>query len=97
MVLDEPASGLDAQAEAEIQEALRTHRRGRTSLLISHRLGSVREADVIVVLAAGQVVERGGHAALMAANGEYARLFALQASGYRAEDSRPGVEEAARR
>ncbi|MEW2404219.1 ABC transporter ATP-binding protein [Streptomyces sp. NPDC046862] len=92
MVLDEPASGLDAQAEAEIQEALRTHRRGRTSLLISHRLGSVREADVIVVLAAGRVVERGSHAALMAADGEYARLFALQASGYRAEDSRPGVE-----
>lgn len=97
MVLDEPASGLDAQAEAEIQEALRTHRRGRTSLLISHRLGSVREADVIVVLAAGQVVERGSHAALMAAHGEYARLFTLQASGYRAEDSRPGVEEAGRR
>lgn len=92
MVLDEPASGLDAQAEAEIQQALRTHRRGRTSLLISHRLGSVREADVIVVLAAGQVVERGSHAALVAADGEYARLFALQASGYRAEDSRPGVE-----
>ncbi|WP_338930725.1 ABC transporter ATP-binding protein [Streptomyces netropsis] len=97
MVLDEPASGLDAQAEAEIQEALRTHRRGRTSLLISHRLGSVREADVIVVLAAGRVVERGGHADLMAADGEYARLFALQASGYRAEDVRPGVEEAGRR
>ncbi|MBO0654473.1 ATP-binding cassette domain-containing protein [Streptomyces triculaminicus] len=94
MILDEPASGLDAQAEAEIQEALRTHRRGRTSLLISHRLGSVREADVIVVLAAGQVVERGSHKALMSSGGEYARLFALQASGYRAEDSRPGVEEA---
>ncbi|MER6150460.1 ABC transporter ATP-binding protein [Streptomyces hirsutus] len=97
MVLDEPASGLDAQAEAEIQQALRTHRRDRTSLLISHRLGSVREADVIVVLAAGQVVERGSHAALMAAHGEYARLFALQASGYRAEDSQPGVEEAGHR
>ncbi|MFK0254987.1 hypothetical protein [Streptomyces sp. NPDC090445] len=85
--LDEPASGLDAQAEAEIQEALRTHRRGRTSLLISHRLGSVREADAIVVLEAGQVVEQGGHASLMAADGRYARLFALQASGYRQEDS----------
>ncbi|MFF8652862.1 ABC transporter ATP-binding protein [Streptomyces huasconensis] len=94
MVLDEPASGLDAQAEAEIQEALRAHRRGRTSLLISHRLGSVREADVIVVLAAGRVVEQGCHAALLAAGGEYARLFTLQAAGYRAEESRPGVEEA---
>ncbi|MFD9858079.1 ABC transporter ATP-binding protein [Streptomyces alboflavus] len=97
MVLDEPASGLDAQAEAEIQEALRAHRRGRTSLLISHRLGSVREADVIVVLAGGQVVERGSHTDLMAACGEYARLFTLQASGYRTAESGPAVEEAVHR
>ncbi|MGW9211867.1 ABC transporter ATP-binding protein [Embleya sp. NPDC055664] len=91
MILDEPASGLDAEAEAEIHEALRTHRRGRTSLLISHRLGSVRDAATIVVLAAGRVVERGDHATLLAADGEYARLFALQASGY------APIEEAGRR
>ncbi|MGK5639346.1 ABC transporter ATP-binding protein [Streptomyces sp. URMC 126] len=97
MILDEPASGLDAQAEAEIQEALRTHRSGRTSLLISHRLGSVREADAIVVLAGGRVTERGDHKSLLAAGGEYARLFALQASGYRAEERRPALGGTVRR
>ncbi|MFD6181489.1 ABC transporter ATP-binding protein [Streptomyces goshikiensis] len=82
MILDEPSAGLDAEAEHEIHRSLREHREGRTSLLISHRLGAVRDADLIVVLADGRVAELGGHAALMAADGSYARLFALQASGY---------------
>ncbi|GAA2317047.1 ABC transporter ATP-binding protein [Streptomyces violaceusniger] len=82
MILDEPSSGLDAEAEQDIHAALRTHRSGRTSLLISHRLGAVRDADLIVVLADGRIIERGDHAALMALEGEYARLFTLQASGY---------------
>jgi ABC-type transport system involved in Fe-S cluster assembly fused permease/ATPase subunit len=51
---DEPSSGLEAQAEHAIHQSLRRHRAGRTSLLISHRLGAVREADVIVVLAEGR-------------------------------------------
>jgi ATP-binding cassette subfamily B protein len=82
MILDEPSAGLDAEAEHEIHRSLRRHREGRTSLLISHRLGAVREADVIVVLADGEIVERGNHHTLMAATGEYARLFGLQAAGY---------------
>lgn len=53
-----------------------------TSLLISHRLNTVRDADLIVVLADGRVVEQGTHAQLMAAGGTYARLFGLQARGY---------------
>ncbi|MFJ6185080.1 ABC transporter ATP-binding protein [Streptomyces sp. NPDC092295] len=85
MILDEPSAGLDAEAEAEIHASLRKHRGGRTSLLISHRLGAVRDADSIVVLSDGRVTERGDHAALMASEGEYARLFLLQASGYQAE------------
>ncbi|WP_078947999.1 ABC transporter ATP-binding protein [Streptomyces griseus] len=83
MILDEPSAGLDAQAEAEIHASLAKYRNGRTSLLISHRLGAVRNADSIVVLANGRVTEQGDHDSLMAARGAYARLFLLQASGYR--------------
>ncbi|WP_117211537.1 ABC transporter ATP-binding protein [Allorhizocola rhizosphaerae] len=83
LILDEPSSALDAEAEHEIHERLRDYRRGRASLLVSHRLGVVREADHIVVLAEGRPVERGNHDELVALGGAYARLFALQASGYR--------------
>lgn len=82
MILDEPSSGLDADAEAEVHLRLRQARRGRTNLLISHRLSAVRHADHIYVLAGGKVHESGSHDTLMAAGGEYARLFLAQASGY---------------
>jgi ATP-binding cassette subfamily B protein len=84
MILDEPSSGLDAEAEHEIHAALTRHRADRTSLLISHRLSTVRDAELIVVLADGRVVESGDHDCLVSTGGEYARLFALQASGYTA-------------
>lgn len=67
MILDEPSSGLDAEAETEIHSSLKRHRSGRTSLLISHRLGAVREADAIAVLREGRIAELGSHDALMAA------------------------------
>ncbi|MEU5878624.1 ABC transporter ATP-binding protein [Spirillospora sp. NPDC047279] len=82
LVLDEPSSGLDAEAEAEVHRRLRDHRAGRTSLLISHRLSTVRDAESIVVLSEGTVTEEGSHAALLGHGGLYARLFRLQASGY---------------
>ncbi|GIH25215.1 multidrug ABC transporter permease [Acrocarpospora phusangensis] len=82
LILDEPGSGLDAEAEHEVHTRLREHRRGRTSVLISHRLSAVREADLLVVLDRGQVAEQGTHDTLMAAGGVYARLFTLQARGY---------------
>jgi ATP-binding cassette subfamily B protein len=87
-ILDEPTSGLDAEAEAVMQERLRELYRDRTALLISHRLGTLRDADQIVVLVKGRVAERGRHAELMAADGAYAGLFTLQARGYRDDHSR---------
>ncbi|MFI7038753.1 ABC transporter ATP-binding protein [Microbispora rosea] len=88
LILDEPSSGLDAEAEHEIHRGLREHRRGRTSLLISHRLGAVRDADHIVVLDGGRVAEQGTHTGLLARGGIYAYLFALQAEGYRQREDR---------
>ncbi|MEV5680545.1 ABC transporter ATP-binding protein [Streptomyces sp. NPDC052179] len=82
LVLDEPGSGLDPEAEYEIHRRLRRHRAGRAGLLISHRLNTLRDADTIVVLEDGRIVERGPHADLMRRSGVYARLFSLQASGY---------------
>jgi ATP-binding cassette subfamily B protein len=86
LILDEPSAGLDAAAEHRVHETLRRHRSGRTSLLISHRLSVLRDADEIVVLRDGTVTERGRHGELLAGDGDYARLFTLQASGYLAEE-----------
>ncbi|WP_413105763.1 ABC transporter ATP-binding protein [Streptomyces sp. Inha503] len=96
MILDEPSAGLDAEAEHEIHASLRSERSTRTSLLISHRLSALRDADIIVVLKDGRVAERGDHTLLMAVGGEYARLFTLQAGGYQlsAEESSVAPEEA---
>lgn len=82
LILDEPASGLDAEAEHAIHAELAAHRTGRTSVLISHRLGSVRDADRIAVLVDGRVAELGTHEELLTVGGTYARLFRLQATGY---------------
>jgi ATP-binding cassette, subfamily B, bacterial len=82
MILDEPSAGLDAEAEHDIQARLRESRRDKTTVLISHRLNTVREADHIVVLSDGTITEQGDHDALMAVDGTYARLFSLQARGY---------------
>ncbi|MCF6470445.1 ABC transporter ATP-binding protein [Nonomuraea sp. MG754425] len=83
LILDEPSAGLDPEAEAEVHARTRRRRHGATSLLISHRLNTVRDADLIVVLEHGNIRESGTHAALIAARGPYAHLFNLQAAGYR--------------
>ncbi|MGI4838872.1 MAG: ABC transporter ATP-binding protein [Janthinobacterium lividum] len=83
LILDEPTAALDASAEAAVFEHFREYARGCMTLLISHRFSSVRNAEHIVVLDQGRVLERGDHASLMAAGGRYAQLFDLQARGYR--------------
>lgn len=83
LVLDEPTAAMDAEAEVRIFEHFRTVTEDRMAILISHRFSTVRMADHIVVLADGRVVEEGSHETLMARGGPYARLFTLQAAGYR--------------
>jgi len=82
LVLDEPTSALDAQAEHDLFARLRNLAHGRTTLYISHRFSTVRQADRILLLDNGKVAEYGTHAELMAADEGYAHLFTLQASAY---------------
>jgi len=82
LVLDEPTAAMDAAAEAAVFADFREHRRDKMTLLISHRFSTVRNADLILVIDGGEIIEEGNHDSLMAANGRYARLFRLQARGY---------------
>jgi ATP-binding cassette subfamily B protein len=82
-VVDEPTSGLDPRAEQHLREELLRLRRGRTSVMVSHRLGGLRDADRIVVIEDGRCAEDGGHDELLARGGRYAELFELQARDYR--------------
>jgi len=79
LVLDEATSALDSATEAAVQDALDEASKGRTTLMVAHRLSTVQNADEIVVLKAGRVVERGSHDDLLAAEGEYADMWARQA------------------
>ena len=83
LVLDEPTASMDAEAEAEVFQRFRALSETRMGIVISHRFSTVRMADQIVVLVDGAVVEHGTHDALMKNNARYARLFNLQAEGYR--------------
>ena len=78
LVFDEATSALDSKTEKAIQISMEVAARGRTTLIIAHRLSTVMNADEILVLDAGQIIERGRHAALLAANGVYAQMWALQ-------------------
>ncbi len=83
VVLDEPASALDADAEYRLFQHFRALIAGKTGLLISHRLSTVRMADQVLVLDGGRIVEAGSHAELMARGGHYASLYEMQAGRYR--------------
>ena len=76
LILDEATSALDSQTEREIQQALDALAVGRTTLVIAHRLGTIRNADRIVVMNGGRIAEIGSHADLIAQGGIYARLAA---------------------
>ena len=78
VVLDEATAHLDSESEAAVQRALRETLTGRTSLVIAHRLSTVREADELLVIDGGRIVERGTHASLLAENGLYAELYRTQ-------------------
>jgi len=78
LILDEPTTGLDAASERAVLEALEEAARGRTTLIIAHRLASVRLADRIIVLEAGRIAEQGSHEELLVRNGRYAHLYRLQ-------------------
>jgi ATP-binding cassette, subfamily B, bacterial len=82
LIMDEPTAALDARAEYALFSSVRGHTGDQSVLLITHRLASVRHADRIYVLRDGQVTERGDHTALMKLGGQYAELYALQASQY---------------
>jgi ABC-type multidrug transport system fused ATPase/permease subunit len=85
LILDEATSSLDSESEEMIQDGLRTLRSGRTTFVIAHRLSTIRSADQILVLEGGEIVERGTHAELLAADGRYRQLYDKQ---YRLETNR---------
>ncbi len=82
LILDEPTAAIDAKAEADIFAHFRELTANRISIIISHRFSTVRIADHIIVLEKGAIVEEGSHAQLLERDGQYARLFRLQAQGY---------------
>ena len=85
LILDEATSSLDSESEAMIQDGLRSLRRGRTSFVIAHRLSTIQSADQILVVEAGEIVERGTHEQLLAAGGRYRQLYNKQ---YKIENDR---------
>ena len=91
VVLDEATAHLDSESEAAVQRALRETLSGRTSLVIAHRLSTVREADELLVIDGGRIVERGTHASLLADNGLYAELYRTQFADQEEETEKAGA------
>lgn len=81
LILDEATANIDTETESHIQQGLQNMRQNRTTIAIAHRLSTIRDADLILVLDKGRIVERGNHEELLAKDGLYAQMYALQASG----------------
>ncbi len=92
LILDEATSSLDSESEALIQDGLQSLRRGRTTFVIAHRLSTIRSADQILVLEAGEIVERGTHEELLAAVGRYKQLYDKQYHFERNQFINPGED-----
>ena len=91
MILDEATSHLDAVSEAQVRQALAALMRNRTTIVIAHRLSTVRDADRLAVLDRGRLVETGTHGDLLARNGLYARLIRRQIAGAQHPSAWPGT------
>ena len=81
MILDEATSNVDTRTEVQVQEAMETLMKGRTSFVIAHRLSTIRDADMILVIDDGKIVEQGTHSELLAKDGFYADLYRSQFTG----------------
>jgi subfamily B ATP-binding cassette protein MsbA len=92
LILDEATSSLDSESEAFIQDGLQSLRRGRTTFVIAHRLSTIRSADQILVLEAGEIVERGTHDELLAMDGRYKQLYDKQYRFERNQFINPGED-----
>ena len=88
LILDEATASVDSQTELALSQALAAARRGRTTIAIAHRLSTIVDADEILLLSRGQVIERGHHQGLMAEQGHYAQLFEMQSQGAWLEEKR---------
>lgn len=81
LILDEATSSIDTRTELKIQQAFATMMKGRTSFIVAHRLSTIREADIILVMKDGNIIEQGNHESLLAQDGFYAKLYASQFAG----------------
>ena len=97
LILDEATSALDSATEAAVQEALEAAAKGRTTLMVAHRLSTIRNADEILVLEKGRVIERGTHKALIEHKGVYANMWAKQAEQEAEQSAQPVMDKAKER
>ena len=93
LILDEATSSIDTRTEIKIQEAFQKMMEWRTSFIVAHRLSTIKEADIILVMKDGNIVEQGNHEELLARNGFYAKLYQSQFAQYKTQKSGHAVKK----